>query len=681
VLSVVIATSVQAASLPDTPSGAIRTTASLSLPNYDCTIAGGLTNRVGQVITGTFNEWVQSYRTGAEGPQITCITAIKPAARQLNRTEAESLLSASRKVGITLAAPSAGEQAQAAIAPATAGDNVSALPVGIDPGAKKATASAGEDAGVAEGGSERTLPQQLNPTTADEPYAILDLGFDVSPVTEKAKPAAAYERPATIGTDDRVHVGDKSESPWSLIGQLVVTWKDGTQTMCTGTLISAHVVLSAGQCAHNRDRGGFASKASFSPGQGQATPSSGITRPAGIRYADYVETNNRWTQISGGQTIQTLDSRSDYAAFYFISPWSVSGTYMPILYGDASVSGVINTAGYPTDIVGAQGINHDMVYHGGTETSRSVNLLRAFQVREYSIDVSAGQNGAPFWAFDGTTRSIIGVVSYGGDEVAGGVWFGGENQTIVTAFMNWTPAVGGPAHIADSLRVPLAIPSGDLSSDSYIRLYNPTAQAGTVTIAFNDGETGQALGTWVSPSLPPFSALQYPVATIEPAAGINPTGRSRYTLQMSASFPGFFQHVIWNRNGISLTNTSGCGNGVSNDVVHLNSVHSSLFVNYPSVVFAHNAGSKPANAVIAVYDAANGNKLGGVVIPGIPANATAAFRLNEVEAALGITPAPGQFHYNLVQEGDFPGYLQHLVYNTAAGLITNMTAKCGFPLR
>jgi len=41
----------------------------------------------------------------------------------------------------------------------------------------------------------------------------------------------------------------------------------------------------------------------------------------------------------------------------------------------------------------------------------------------------------------------------------------------------------------------------------------------------------------------------------------------------------------------------------------------------------------------------------------------------------------GPYHYNLVQEGDFPGYLQHVVHNTLAGVITNMTAKCAFPIR
>jgi hypothetical protein len=47
------------------------------------------------------------------------------------------------------------------------------------------------------------------------------------------------------------------------------------------------------------------------------------------------------------------------------------------------------------------------------------------QVREFRIDVSAGENGAPIWTYDGELRAITGVVSYGGDDAMGGVWFGG----------------------------------------------------------------------------------------------------------------------------------------------------------------------------------------------------------------------------------------------------------------
>lgn len=671
-----------AAALKDTLNAPYSAPVPVALSHYDCTATqeGLQTAAMGQVIKGSYREWVQNYVNTSAGKDVTCVTWVKPTSRQLSRAEAEAFLTDSHNVGGTFG--HAGDSAAAVDAAVAAGQTV--LPLGIDPAAKKKTAETSEGASITAEATGVTAPQALGVEGDTKGYAVLDLGYGKTPVLEKkAAPAAKKARPATIGVDDRVHVGEKTSFPYLLIGQLITTWKDGTQTLCTGTLVSPHVVISAGQCGHNRDRGGFASKASFAPAQGQADAASPVTRPGGFRYADYVETNNRWTQISGGEAIQTLDARSDYAAFYFVTPWTSSSTFtfMPVVYDDTSA--LANIAGYPSDVPGVVGINQDMMYGSGTETARSINLLRAFQVREFRVDVSAGQAGAPMWTFDGTSRNIIGVVSYGGDEIAGGAWFGGENKTIISTFVAWTPSQSAPTHLADNLRVPLVIPSGDLSSDSYIRFYNPTAQAGTVAVTFNDGATGQALGTWNSPSLGPFTTLQFMVKDMETAAGFNSAGRARYTVQMSATFPGYFQHVLWNRNGISLTNVSGCGNGLSNDVVHLNSVHSSLFndTGYPSVVLVHNTSSKAADALLAVYNAGTGVKMGGIIIPGIPANATAAFRMNDVEPILGYAPGPNDFHVNLVQEGDFPGYLQHLVYNTRAGLITNMTAKCQFPLR
>jgi V8-like Glu-specific endopeptidase len=681
VISTLMMPSVNAASPLDTANTASKP---ITLDMYDCgkVSVSSQTTHVGQVIKNVYREWIQTSQN--DSAAITCITETIPTTKQLSKADAADLLADSSRIGAR-AVPESNTSKAAAVADESAKLNT-VLPIGVHPGdptvgKMAAPADALESSTSVPTIVARTAPQQLNAAGAPDSYAVLDLGYGAKPTKKEKALSTQIAKPAAAGTDDRSRVSDKSTPPLNLIGQLIVTWKDGTQTICTGTLVSRYVVLSAGQCAHNRDRGGFASKVSFAPAQGLVSPGV-VVQPYGVRYADYVETNNRWTQLSGAQVVQTLDSRSDYAAFYFVQPWTYADTFMPVVFDDATV-GIVNTAGYPTDAPGVTGFNQDMWYSSGTETSRSAAFLRAFQVREYSIDVSAGENGAPLWIFNGTNRSMTGVVSYGGDEITGGVWFGGENKPIVSGFIGWTPAQSGPIHVSDTLRVPIAVPSGDLSSDSYIRIYNPTPQGGTVTIMFADGDSGVTLGTWVSPTIPAFSEQQFEVRSMEPAASppISPVGHERYTLSMNATFPGFFQHVLWNRAGISLTNVSGCGNGLSTDVLHLAGVHSSLFVDYPSVVFVHNSGTKAADAVIGVYNAADGRRLGGIVIPGIPANASAAFGTPEMENALGFKAVPGQFHYNLVQESDFPGYLQHLVYNTRAGLITNMTAKCAFPLR
>jgi V8-like Glu-specific endopeptidase len=623
-----------------------------SLEAYNCANQSETTrvSHIGQHVNGTYYEWLQRY--GGDGANVNCITLLTPQARDLSKNEAVALLSGN----LTLSAGS------------SAGGGIErSMSFG-----SRATAGA-------------TTRAALSTTDAAPETAVLDLGF---PKTADDAPARAsgesVERAQALGSDDRQPVPDKSAYPWSLIGQLIVTWKDGTQDLCTGVLMSPHVVLTAGQCVHNRSKGGFASKVSFAPGQSQTSPTGELVRLQNARYADYVETNNRWTQISGADAVQTNNTRSDYAALYFTSPWGAT-TYMPVIYGDTT-TGAFNTAGYPTDFGNAKAISQDMKYSSGAETSRSVNLLRAYQVREFAMDVSSGQNGSPIWTFDGTTRAVTGLVSYGGDEVAGGVWFGAENQTIINTFVQWSPSQPGPTNLADDLRLPFVFSSGNLSTDSYLRFYNATPQAGTVRVTFYDEETGLSLGVWESPTIPPFASKQFAISVIEPQTvpRIVPSKpNQRYTVGVTANFPGYFQHVVWNRNGQSLTNLSGCDNGAADDAIHMSNVHSSLITAYPSLIVAHNIGAKGADAIIGVFDSESGQRLGAVRVPGIPAGGSVALQLRDIEAVLGIKPVTGvgPYHYNLVQEGDFPGYLQHMVSNLGAGVITNMTQKCAFAVR
>jgi len=508
----------------------------------------------------------------------------------------------------------------------------------------------------------------------------------VSSERAKASPEASRaERAAAVGSDDRVVIADTSLYPHTIIGQLVVTWRDGTQSICTGTLVSANVVLTAGQCAHDRERGGFAVRASFAPGQTQTQDLGAVSQPHGSRHADYVETNNRWTLISGGETVQLTDARSDYGAYYFVQGWTHAATYMPIVYGDTQ-TGTMNTAGYPTAVRSQKSINQAMWLSAGSETTRSVNLLRAFQVREFTMDVSAGNNGGPIWSYDGITRRIAGIISYGSDEVAGGVWFGGENAASVAAMVSWTPTRSAPVHTSSNLRVAGVFSGASTATDSYLRFFNATPQDGTVTVRIADSNSGALLGTWTSPTVKAFASSQFQMRTIELDATprITPTANRQYTLNVSATFGLFFQHVVWNQVGASLTNLSGCGNGWSKDVLHTSNVHSSVVKDYPSVIVVHNLDVKAADATLAFYDSKTGNRIGGVKIPSIPSDAAVAFAITDAEKAMGFSPSSSisnyQDHYNVIQEGDFLGYFEHLVYNNGAGVITNLSAKCHQPM-
>lgn len=647
--------------LLSSPGQAQQTPPAFDFTSYDCAIVGSdLESRlVGQVIAGSYREWVSL----SKGSSVRCVSELVPKARQLSAAEARDLLAASAQVGA---------------APATSFERAASLETSAAP-----TFDHGDLGGVATSG------HVLNDAHDIKDYAILDGGFGKTPVgvasreeaaaTADADPALGIEREksASVGIDERTRVTATNDPPYNTIGQLLVTWRDGTQSTCTGTLISLYAVLTAGQCAHNRSKGGFAARTSFAPGQTQENMLGAVTQRIPSRYADYVETTSRWTQISGDESILINDARADYAVYYFAEPWVHASTLLPIVYG-STAAGIGNHAGYPISITGAKGVNQAMWFSSGPETSRSSTLLRSIQIREFAMDVSTGSIGGPIWTFDGSQRSFVGLVSYGGDDYAGGVWFGGDNKTLISAWAAWVPGQPSPEMARPALNVPLTFPSSTGFASSLFRFYNPGLVAGRVSVTFRHGVTGALLGTWTSPPLPPHSSKQFMVADMERQANpqIDAGGKDNYTATISPDFQGFVQTVIWNQTGLSLTNSSGCSNGLADDVSNLINVHTTNITQYPSVIMIHNLAPKASDAVIGVYDARKGDRLGGIVVPAIAPNAAATFGAADIERVLQYTPYYEHDHYNLVIENDFYGYGQHIVYNNGAGLVMNMTAKC-----
>lgn len=641
--------------------GARSAPQALDFSSYSCANAGADLDRrhVGQVIAGSYREWVSL----SKGIAVRCVSELVPQARQLSQAEAQALLAASARIGATPVQTS--ERAASTAAPTV--PNFGHVDLGVP-----------------------TTGRVLNNATDFKDYAILDGGFGkklagTAPMERAAAaaesgPAIAIDRekPAAVGIDERTRVTTVDEAPWNTIGQLVVTWRDGTQSICTGTLISPYAVLTAGQCAHNRSKGGFAARTSFAPGQTQENMLGAVTQRIPARNADYVETTSRWSQISGDESVLINDARADYAVYYFVNAWTHATTLMPIVY-DSTTAGVGNHAGYPVAITGARGVNQAMWFSSGPETNRSSTLLRSIQVREFAMDASTGSIGGPIWTLDNSgRRAFVGLVSYGGDDFAGGVWFGGDNKTLISAWQSWAPGNPSPAMPAPALSVPLTFPSSTGFASSLFRFYNPGLVAGTVSVTFRHGTTGALLGTWTSPPLPPHSSKQFMVADMERQANppIDPGGKDNYTATLSSDFQGFVQTVIWNQTGLSLTNSSGCSNGLADDVSNLINVHTTNITQYPSVIMIHNLAGKASDAVIGVYDARKGNRLGGIVVPAIAPNAAATFGAADIERVLNYTPYLEHDHYNLVIENDFYGYGQHIVYNNGAGLVMNMTAKC-----
>ncbi len=225
-----------------------------------------------------------------------------------------------------------------------------------------------------------------------------------------------------------------------------------------------------------------------------------------------------------------------------------------------------------------------------------------------------------------------------------------------------------------------AFASTTQGAESFIRFYNPNSSAGTVNVEIVDDITAEIVGSW-SASIPRRASLQFSMQEIEQQAEpqiIPVAGSSQsYSLYVTSTFSGFVQHVLWNQAGASLTNVSGCQNGLSNSVTHMGNIHTSLINGYPSFIIVHNSGETAANPDLSVYDARDGDFIGSFnLTDSIPAHTTVQVFMSDIVEFFGSEPEAGQNHVNVVLDSGFDGFMQHVVDNEGSGVLTNMSAKC-----
>jgi cysteinyl-tRNA synthetase len=215
-------------------------------------------------------------------------------------------------------------------------------------------------------------------------------------------------------------------------------------------------------------------------------------------------------------------------------------------------------------------------------------------------------------------------------------------------------------------------------SQSFLRFFNTGTNAGSVSVTLKDAATGQALGTWKSPSIPALSEQQFAISSVEAGANIGTTKPSYYTVSINSGFPGYFQHVLFRPSDGTLTNLSTCPSGVTADATKLSGVHSSIVGGgaFPSSVVINNTGSAAEAVTLDIYDARDGSQLGTYTTTSIPPGGQVIPLMSDIETAANIKPTSGMYHYVLKARSSFTGFLQNLVDNTQVGVITDMTTAC-----
>jgi hypothetical protein len=213
------------------------------------------------------------------------------------------------------------------------------------------------------------------------------------------------------------------------------------------------------------------------------------------------------------------------------------------------------------------------------------------------------------------------------------------------------------------------------AAQSFLRFYNTGTSAGTVTATFRDYISGQSVGQWTSTSIPASGELQFAIGTIENEMAL-PNKPEYYSVSIQPNISGYFQHVLFRPIDGTLTNLSTCAAGVTADPLKLSGVHSSVLqTNFPSTVVVNNTGTAATTAALGIYDARNGNLLGTYTTVSIPANGQVMLSSAMLETATS-APTAGMFHYVIKAQANFTGFLQHLVNNVQARVITDMTTAC-----
>lgn len=230
------------------------------------------------------------------------------------------------------------------------------------------------------------------------------------------------------------------------------------------------------------------------------------------------------------------------------------------------------------------------------------------------------------------------------------------------------------------LQIGAVYSTAQLKSQSYLRFFNTGGTAGYLHVQVRDQASGQSYGTWTSPPINAGAERQFNIGDIENDIQKEFGQFAKppfYTMSINTDMSGYFQHVLWRVTDGTLTNLSTCNGGVTADLSKLSGIHSTLLARqYPSSVSINNLGAA-TTVRVGIYDARDARPLGSFTTDTIPANGTIMLSSALLEGLAGIHPTDTQmYHYVVKVESAFNGYVEHLVNNLQAKVVTDMTIAC-----
>ena len=266
--------------------------------------------------------------------------------------------------------------------------------------------SDGSTPSAAFGSGMQTVSQAYVPSGQDG-AAVNARSFE--PAVPPVRAPGSVSTESVIGTDNRVRVTSTTSYPYRAI--VHITSSIGG---CTGWLINANTVVTAGHCVHN---GNWASNVRVYPGRnGSSTPYGSCTSRRLYSVTGWTSSRNR---------------NYDYGAIKLNCSIGNTVGWFGYRWTSSSLNGqTTNLAGYPGDKAYGTMWRH-------TSTVRISQTYRLY----YANDTAGGQSGSPVWnSSSGCSNCAIAIHAYGVDSTG----YNGGTRITQSVFNNLTTWKNAP---------------------------------------------------------------------------------------------------------------------------------------------------------------------------------------------------------------------------------------------
>lgn len=220
----------------------------------------------------------------------------------------------------------------------------------------------------------------------------------------------------------------------------------------------------------------------------------------------------------------------------------------------------------------------------------------------------------------------------------------------------------------------------DTAARSTLNILNQGSYAGTATVTAWDEASGKALGQWTSPSIAGGAGRAFSISEIESGLTLGSSRSPTYALTLQSNmYATAVQHVSARAADGAVTSQSMCGPNTVSDPLRVYGVRSSLFSAVyptPSAVVVTNKGSAAQTVALGIYDMRSGYRLGTYTTSAIPPRGQLTLSASALETGAHITPVAGDL-YSIKVDGTFTGFLQHVVYNQNARIMSDASTYCG----